>query len=175
VSEITHNEDLDREGSPTPRRVSNWQAATLRAGDDVTVHREKVPDDKVAFPGHGGMERLSGKVAYIYANLVASGNGEGTAGDPIKGELIECITDSDGRIVDGNERSLGALEDLAAAEDDSRTERPTHPIGDPGAKPGRYLEYRVVPDDSVDGYELDPDASSGKVFQTRLDARRFGL
>jgi hypothetical protein len=150
-------------------------AATLRAGDDVTVHREQVPDDKVTFLGYGGMERLSGKVAYIYADLVASGNGAGTAGDPIKGDLIEVITDSDGRIVNGNERKLGALEDLSAAKADARTERPTHPIGDPGAKPGRFVEYRIVPHDSVDGYELDPAASSGKLFQTRMDSRKFGL
>lgn len=173
--EITHTEDLAQMGSPTIRRVRDWQQATLRAGDDVTVYREKMPDDKIAFPGHGGTNKMVGKVAYLYAELLASGNGAGTAGDPIEGELIECITDSDGRIVDNNERTVGDLENLAEAANDPRTERPNHPIAEPGAKPGRYIEYRVVPDESVDGYELDPDASSGKLYQTRFDKSRFGL
>jgi hypothetical protein len=175
VSEITHNSDLAQLGSPTIRRVSNWQQATLRAGDDVTVFREKVPDDKVAFTGHGGRNKLVGQVAYLFAEVVASGNGAGTAGDPIEGELIECITDSDGRIVDGDERTIGDLQNLAEAANDNRTERPLHPIGDPGAEPGRYVEYRIVPEKSVDGYEINPDASSGKLYQTRFDKSRFGL
>lgn len=175
MSEITHNSDLAQLGSPTPRRVRDWDAATLRADDDVTVFREKIPDDKVAFAGHGGRNKLVGQVAYLYAELLASGNGAGAAGDPIEGELIECITDSDGRIVDNNERTVGDLENLAEAANDARTERPLHSIGTPGAKPGRYIEYRIVPDESVDGYELDPGASSGKLYQTRFDKSRFGL
>jgi len=154
--------DVDKK----PVKASAMEQTTLRAGDDVTVLREKRPDDKTQFWGHGGKTRDYGNLAHKFADLVASGNGTGTEGDQIEGDIIVAITDSDGRIL--AERQVGDIDTLAAAANDSRTERPLMPSYAPYLKQGRYREVIINADSASDGVELDPSASSARLWYSEF-------
>jgi len=143
-------------------KAEHLDQTTVRANDDVTVYRERRPDDKVQWFGHGGENRMSGNVAHKFADLVASGNEAGTAGDQIQGDLLVAITDSDGRIL--AERTVGDLQTLADAAADSRTERPLMPALAPYLKMGRYMEVIVNADQSSDGVEIDPANSNMRLW-----------
>jgi hypothetical protein len=147
---------------------SHLSQTELRAGDDVTLYREKRPDDKIQFWGHGDDSRMTGNSAHKYASVVASGNGAGTAGDQVQGDLIVAITDSDGRIK--AERTIGDLQELADAADDPRTERPLMEALAPFAEQGRYMEVIVNADEESDGVEVDPSASNARVWYSETSA-----
>lgn len=136
--------------------------ATVREGDDVTLYRERRPDDKTQWFGHGGENRMSGNTAHKYADLVASGDGSGTEGDQLQGDIIVAITDSDGRIL--AERQFGDSQELADAADDARTERPTQPAVGPVLGQGRYAEVIFNADAESDGAEVDPANSTARVW-----------
>jgi len=138
------------------------EQTTVREGDDVTLYREKRPDDKLQWVGHGGENRMSGNTAHKFAKLVASGAGTATAGDVLQGDLIVAITDSDGRIL--AERQLGDSQELADAESDARTERPTQPALAPYLTQGRYLEILFNADAESDGAEVDPANSTARIW-----------
>lgn len=149
-----------------PVKATHLSGETLRADDDVTVYREKRPDDKTQFWGHGGENREVGSTAHKYADLVASGNGTGTAGDQVEADVIVAITDSDGRIL--AERQVGDVATLADAANDPRTERPMMPALAPYAEQGRYMEVIINADSASDGVELDPSASSARLWYSEL-------
>lgn len=155
-----------RGGDKQSIKAEHLEAATLRSGDDITVYREKRPDDKLQWFGHGDDDRMNGSTAFKYADLVASGNGSGTAGDQIEGELIAAITDSDGRVL--AERTIGDLDTLADAAQDNRTERPPMPALAPYLTQGRYMELRINADQASDGVELDPTNSSQRVWYSQI-------
>lgn len=139
---------------------------TLTAGQENTVWAKQVQQDKKLFGGHGRSVRDYAE-AFIHAKLVASGNGDGTAGDIIDGDLVIAITDSDQRRV-LESHTVGNLGDLADAVDDSRTDRPVMAALAPFAKPGRHLEFRILPDAGSDGVELDPDASDARLYYSEV-------
>jgi hypothetical protein len=156
------------DANPKAVKGSHLEQTTLRAGDDVTVYREKRPDDKIQFWGHGDSNRMNGNSVHKYAELVASGGGAGTAGDAIQGDLIVAITDSDGRIK--AERNIGDLQELADAAADARTERPLMEALAPYAEQGRYMEVIVNADAASDGVEVDPSASNARVWYSETSA-----
>lgn len=137
---------------------------TLKAGTEVTVWSQQVPGDKVAWWGHGVEQRDYAK-AFTFLDLVASGNGTGTAGDAIEGNLVAVYTDSQQERVLA-ETTVDALGELADAKDDKRTDRPIFEAHGPHAKSDRYLELRVVAASGSDGVEVDPSASSGRTYYT---------
>jgi len=151
-------------------KASEMMQKELRANDDVTVYRERRPDDRVQWWGHGDENRNSGNSAHKYADLVATGNGSGdaAAGDQIEGDVIIAITDSDHRIL--AERKVGDVDDLADAADDRRTERPMMPAYAPYLEQGRYREVIINADEESDGDELDPDASSARLYYSETSA-----
>lgn len=143
-------------------KASHREQTTVREGDDVTLYRQRRPDDKVQWFGHGTEARDSGNSAHKFADLVASGGGAGTAGDALEGEVIVAITDSDGRIL--AERQLGDAQTLADAADDARTERPMMPALAPFLTQGRYMEVLFNADAASDGVEVDPANSSARIW-----------
>lgn len=166
-STLTFNRDLaETDADKKAIKAAHLSTETLRDGDDVTVYREKRPDDKLQWFGHGGKDKRSGNVAHKYAELVASGGGTGTAGDAIEGELIAAVTDSDGRVL--AERTVGDLDTLAAAASDARTERPTMAALAPYLTQGRYMELRINADAASDGVELDTANSSQRVWYSQV-------
>lgn len=160
---LIKNERLaEKDANKKSIKGANLSQTTVREGDDVTLYRERRPDDKIQWFGHGGEDRTSGNTAHKYADLVASGNGSGTAGDQLQGDIIVAITDSDGRIL--AERQLGDSQTLADAAADARTERPTQPAVAPYLEMGRYKEVIFNADAASDGVELDPSASSARIW-----------
>jgi len=149
-----------------PVKASHFDSVELRANQDTTVYRERKPDDKFQFWGHGGNNRQVGTTVHKYADLVASGNGTGDAGDQIEADVIVAITDSDGRIL--AERQVGDVSTLADAMDETRTERPMMPALAPYLEQGRYREIIINADEASDGVELDTTESSARFWYSEL-------
>lgn len=163
VRTIEKDKNLYDAGSQRTVRASHLQAATLSGGEEAVIFDEQIANDKLAWFGHGGENRLTEVVKHIHADLVASGNGSGTAGDSLAGDLVAVITDSKGRDVLAR-GEIDDLESLAEAAADPRTERPSMPAMSPYAKPARRIQFRIFADDTVDGFELDPDASDARLY-----------
>ncbi|WP_380681091.1 hypothetical protein [Salinigranum sp. GCM10025319] len=154
-------------GQAKPLDASDLEQKTVVAGTEVTVYSKQVPNDKLFYWGYGGKNRQAADTKFMFADLVATGNGDGTAGDPITGDLIVAITDSDQNRVLAS-WTLGALGELADARGDDRTERPVQFALDPYAKPGRHIELRVKAKASSDGYEIDNTEDPGTASSARL-------
>ncbi|RDZ41606.1 hypothetical protein C5B89_06600 [Haloferax sp. Atlit-47N] len=164
---LSYNEDLaELDGDVRPIRGSDLDQETLKAGAEVTVYREKVPQDKDLWFGAGGKDRASADSSPMHADIVASGNGSGTAGDTIGGTLYAAITDSDGRAL--YTRKLGDLELLSEFASESPTERPLMYSLAPYAMPGRFVEFRIDADANSDGKEIDPAASNVMLYRSAL-------
>ncbi|RYJ12750.1 hypothetical protein ELS19_01370 [Halogeometricum borinquense] len=154
------------EGQKRSVVASELDQVTLTAGQENTIWAKKVAQDKALFAGHGPEVRDYAK-AFIHSKLVASGNGAGTAGDVIDGDLIVAITDSEQRRVIAS-YVIGNLGDLADALTSDRTDRPVMAAIAPYAKPGRHLEFRVFPSPGSDGLELDPAESDARLYYSEV-------
>lgn len=140
---------------------------TVKAGTEVTVWSKQVAQDELLFHGHGPEQRERAD-AFVGLDLVASGNGAGTAGDDINGDVILAITNSAQNRVLASVTfdSLSQLRDSLA---ESRTDRIVEPTMAPFGKPGRHLEVRIDATAGTDGYEIDPSASSGQLYYSQVD------
>jgi hypothetical protein len=164
VRDIKTDRRLYKAGQKRTVREGDFEAdATVREGEECVIYDEQIAQDKVAWFGHGGENRLTEVVKHIYCDLVAAGTGTGVAGDPVKGDLVAVITDSKGRNVLAR-GEIDDLETLAAAADDSTTERPAMPAMSPWAKPGRRLQFRVFGAAASDGVVIDPAASRALLY-----------
>lgn len=159
---LERNQALYDQGDKHPVGAGDLDQDTVKVDTEVTVFQEEILEGEVAWFGAGSHEREVAE-AFIFASLVASGAGAGTAGDPITGDLMAVITDSRGKRVLA-ETTVDSLGELADAEADSRTDRPIQEALGPYAKPGRHLEFRVVADAASDGMEIDPAASSARLY-----------
>lgn len=158
-----------------PDWYDQGQHVTVTSGDlkqvelgenDTTIYADEIPQDKRLHHGHGGEERDHARAKFWKMELVASGNGAGTAGDVIDaGDLIGVITDSKQRRVevDGRLESIGELQEAVT---DDRTDRPMVPAQAPRGSPGKFLEYRVDVPAKYVGYEVDPAASTARLYHT---------
>lgn len=164
AADLTRRPDLYNRGDKRTIFAEDFEQETVKADTEVTVWEKEVANDKIAWFGHGSHVREIAE-AFAYCNLVASGNGAGAAGNAIEGELVLAVVDSEQRRV-LRDVTLDNLGELADAENDERTERPVMEALAPYAKPGRYLELRVVSTSSSDGYEIDPSASSSRLYYT---------
>ncbi|SFH07472.1 hypothetical protein SAMN04488063_0097 [Halopelagius inordinatus] len=154
-------------GNARPLNADDLDAETLKADTEVTVYSKEVANDKLLFWGAGGKNRQSADTKFMFADLVASGAGTGTAGDPIRGELLAAITDSDqNRVLEWV--SLGDLSELSDARNDDRTDRPVMYALAPYAKPGRHIELRVRASSSSDGVEVDNTENPGTASSARF-------
>jgi len=131
-------------GSSNPKFIGgdHLDNATLQAGEWITIWSDMVAADTVEFWGFGPRNRKAANASFAYCELVASGNGDGAAGDNIdKGQLRFAIVDSTGD--DVRRRTYGDLGDLTDAQSDSRTERPMNAELQPGASEDKKLELQV--------------------------------
>lgn len=167
MADLQKNPGLYDVGEKFTVTAEDLTGATLNADTEVTVWSKQIPQDKVGFFGHGPEDRRMAE-AYIYAKLVASGNGTGTGGDAINGELVAAITDSEQRRVLAS-MTVDALGELADAESSERTDRPVFAALAPFARAGRHLEFRIVANSSSDGVELDnaPANSSARLYYSQ--------
>lgn len=151
-------------GEKKPVTATDFDQVTI-GSNETTVWSTPVPGDKVAWFGAGSHVRELAE-AFVYCDLVASGNGTGTAGDAIEGELVAVYTDSEQRHVLAS-TSVDSLGELSDAVEDTRTDRPVMEAQGPHANPERHLEFRVLPADSATGKEVDPDASSARLYYSQ--------
>jgi hypothetical protein len=156
-------------GSKKSIRASDFDQDTLKAGTEVTVWQKQVNDDQFLYHGYGVARRAAAE-AFVFLDLVASGNGTGTAGDNIDGDVVLAVTDSEGDRVLASV-TFESLEELRDTANDERTERVIEAAmtaqGDV-AGPGRNLEVRIEAESASDGYEIDPDASTGKLYYGKI-------
>ena len=155
-------------GDKVPIDAADFDQDTLKAGTEVTVWSRQVAQDEILLHGHGPHQREMAE-SFVGLDLVASGNGTGTAGDNIQGQVILAITNSDGTRVKADKEfdSLAQLRDALA---EPRTDRIVEELMVPYAKPGRNLEVRIRASGASDGVEIDPSASSGNLYYTQIDA-----
>lgn len=149
---------LASRGRRKPVKGGDLDNATLNAGNEVTIWSKQVNADNRLWWGHGTNNRERGPHAFIYAQLFANGNGTGTDGDALVGELVAVITDSDQKDVIAR-REVGDLETLADAQSDNRTERPLFPSLAPYATEDKHIELRVNADSGSDGAEVANDSN----------------
>lgn len=145
-------------------------APTLRQGEFVPCLSKRVPKDTVLAVGFGTDERNSGRSAFGYVNVVASGDGTGAAGDLCTGILWYRIRDTRNRRTK-EDTPTGDVADLADAEEDSRTERPMQPVMEPAGRPDQFVQMGIVADANSDGYVVDPSASSVRQYLTDIQIR----
>ncbi|MFC3476112.1 hypothetical protein [Halobacterium litoreum] len=159
---------------PDPRYFNIGEKKTVTSDDlqqvtigenETTIFSKMVPGDKVAWFGHGQEDREYAK-AFIYADLVASGNGTGTAGDAIEGELVAVYTDSEQRHVLAS-TTVDSLGELSDAKADTRTDRPVFEAHGEHANPERHLEFRILPNSASTGMEIDPSASEARLYYSQ--------
>lgn len=154
------------DGSKRAIKASHLNGSeTLREGQKIVVYDEQVPSDKIRWFGYG-MEGMPMGVARMYAQLVASGDGDGTAGDAVDADLRLRLTDSTGDNIIAS-RELGDAGTLADAANDERTERPKLPALGPGGQGDRRLQIVVNADAASDGVQIDPSASSARFWYTQ--------
>ncbi|ELZ87492.1 hypothetical protein C453_04039 [Haloferax elongans ATCC BAA-1513] len=165
---LVYNTNLANVGNSKPVKGSMLEQTTLRAGNEIVVYEQTCPADKYLFWGFGHQNKQAGNASHIYAQLKATGNGAGSAGDAIKGDLVAVITDSEGRDVH-HRYNVGDLETLADAASDPRTERPIMPALAPIAREDQRIQLRVIADPESDGVEVDPSASSARIFYGKLN------
>lgn len=165
-SELWKAPSLYGVGDKEPITPGEFQQETVKANTEVTVWSKQVGQDQRLFHGHGREDREYAE-AFVGLDLVASGNSAGTADENISGKVVLAITDSDQRrvLASATYDSLGQLRDALA---ENRTNRLVENAMQPFAKPGRHLEIRIEADAGADGYEIDPAASSGVLYYTRV-------
>jgi hypothetical protein len=165
---LVEDRTLYSKGSKEPIAAGDLEKTTIPAGRETTVWAKQVGQDQLLWHGNGPEQREFA-TAFIGLDLVATGNGngDGTDGDAIQGDVILAITDSDQRRVLASV-TLDTLAQLRDALDESRTDRIVEAALGPYAKPGRHLEVRIDGNASSDGYELDPVDSTGNLYYTRL-------
>lgn len=164
---LTPSEKLARyDGSRRAIKAGHLRGdETLRQGQKIVVYDEKVPSDKTRWFGYG-LEGLPMGVARMYAELVASGDGAGSAGDAIEGDVRVRVTDSTGDNIIAS-RELGDLGTLADAANDERTERPKLPALGPGGSGDRRLQVVINADEPSDGVQIDPTESQARFWYTQ--------
>lgn len=156
-------------GSKESIPASAFEQETLKAGVEVEVWSKKVNDDQTLYHGYG-VENRDYASAFVGLDLVASGNGSGTAGDDIEGDLVLGVTNSEGdRILASTTYdNLGELRDSLTESRSDRLIEPAHTANGDLAGPGRRLVLLVNADSGSDGVEIDPSASSGKMYYGKV-------
>jgi hypothetical protein len=153
-------------GDKEPIPAGQFDQDTLKAGTEVVLWSKQVGNDQRLFHGHGREDREYAE-AFVGLDLVASGNGTGTDGDKIQGELVLRITDSDQRRVLAS-MTLDTLQQLRDSLAESRTDRIIEAALAPFARPGRHIEVAVDADPGSDGAEVDPADSTGTLYYSRV-------
>lgn len=167
MTQLSKNREMYRWGDKVPIPASQFEQDTLKAGTEVVLWSTQVGNDQILFHGHGREDRQYAE-AFVGLDLVATGNeAAANAGDLIQGEVVLRITDSDQRRVKAS-MTLDTLSQLRDALDEARTDRIIEMALGPFAKPGRHLEVCVDADPASDGYEVDPAASSGNLYYSRV-------
>ena len=164
--DLSYNSNLAGAGSKETIRAGDLDQDTLKQDTEVTVYQHPVADDQRLYHGYGVRDSRYA-TGFVGLDLVASGNGAGAVGDAIQGDVILAITDSEGKRVLSSV-TFESLEELRDSLAESRSERRVEPAMAPFARPGRNLEIRVDADAASDGVEIDPDASSGKLYYGKI-------
>jgi len=161
-NQLYYDPRLVNQGSKEAIRAGDMDQDTLKQDTEVTVFSETVADDQVLYHGYGAQQRDRAE-AFVGLDLVASGNGAGSAGDEITGDVVLALTDSQQKRVLASQ-TFEDLDELRDSLAETRSDRVVEPALAPFARAGRVLEVRIEADANSDGVEIDPDASSGKLY-----------
>jgi hypothetical protein len=160
--ELVRAPDWTSAGDKEPIPAGEFYATSVKADTEVTVWDEQVGQDQRLLHGHGPREKSYAE-AFVALDLVDD------AGNDIDGKLVLAITDSDQRRVLAS-TTFESLGQLRAASNQDRTDQIVEDILGPYAKPGRHLEIRVEATPGSDGATIDPAASKGNLYYTRVSA-----
>lgn len=152
-----NKEYLHPESQPKFVRGEDLDNVTLKKNEYVTIWSSTVSADTAEFWGFGPRNRDAANASFAYAELLASGNGTGSDGNQISGQLRFAIVDSTGD--DVRRRVFGDLDDLADGESDNRTDRPMSAELQPAASEDKSLELQVKVDSAQDGVEVASDSN----------------
>jgi hypothetical protein len=169
--QLSYDQRAAGAGSKESIRAGDLDQDTLKGGEEVTVFSKQVNDDQALYHGYGVRSREFAE-AFVGLDLVASGNGTGAAGDKIDGDVVLAVSDSEGDRVLAS-TTFESLEELRDSLDESRSDRivePAHTADGDIAGAGRRLEIFIEADASSDGYEIDPSASSGKLYYGKIQS-----
>lgn len=161
-NQLYYESDLVNQGSKEAIRAGDFDQDTLKEDTEVTVFAETVADDQFLYHGFGARQRDRAE-AFVGLDLVATGGGTGSSGDAITGDVVLAITDSQQKRVLASQ-TFEDLDELRDSLAETRSDRVVEPALAPFARPGRVLEVRIEADAASDGVEIDPAASSGKLY-----------
>ncbi len=153
--QLSHSMGLMGVGRKETITSDELEGNTVAGGQEVTVFSQQVQDDQRLYHGYGPQVRNR-------ANGFVDLNVQSDAGNPIQGDVILAITDSEGRRVLAS-TTFDTLQELRDSEAESRSDKRIEPALAPFATSGRNLEVRIEADASSDGDVVDPAASSGKL------------
>ena len=151
------NRYLHPQASPRFISGADLDNVTLQSGEWVTIWSDTVKADQLLFWGFGPRNREAADASFSFVELLANGNGTGTDGDQISGQIRFSVTDSTGD--DLRRRVYGDLDDLQDAKSESRNDRPMNPELQPAAREDRNLELQVKVAGSQDGVEVASDSN----------------
>ena len=166
---LTSSNDLGQADVGTKRtiRASHLNdSVEMNAGNEVTLYSRQVPADKLYAHGFGPSDRRAGQTAYAKADL------RDDEDNPIEGEVVLAITDSEQRHVVAD-REYDDLENLREAVEDDRTDRPVQQVFTPAAREDQHIELRIRADSESDGATFDRENSEIKLYFT--DIRRSAV
>lgn len=159
---------MTRQQFKTAQRVRAGDLSQTTLREDAYVVLEDIESDNVHFYvhgyGRGSTENPSLKFAEL--DLVASGNGTGSAGDAIEGELREVVYHDEEH--ERIKRVNGKYE-LDELRNPARSEGVPVPEASVGAREDEHVVLEVKTTSGSDGVELDPTASSGSIPYTQIE------
>lgn len=161
--QLSYDERAAGVGSKETIRASEFDGKILSDGEEITVWTEPVNQDQLLYHGYGVRARGFAE-AFTGMDLVNA------AGNPIDGDVVIAVENSEG------DRTLASttfesLEELRDSLEETRSDRiveAAHTAEGDLAGPGRQLAVYIVADSSSDGDEIDPDASSGKMYYGKV-------
>jgi hypothetical protein len=150
-------------GSKETIRATEFDGATLAAGEEITVYRQSVAQDQLLYHGYGVRERDFAE-AFVGLDIVDS------AGNPVQGDVVLAVENSEG------DRTLASttfesLEELRDSLNETRSDRVVEAAMTADgnlAGPGRQLVIYIDADADSDGVTIDPSASSGKLYYGKV-------
>lgn len=160
--ELQYDQRAADVGSKETIRPGEFSAKTLSAGEEITVWTEEVNQDQLLYHGYGVRAR---EFAEAFVGLDV----QNAAGNDVTGDLHIAVEDSEGNEL--AETTFDDLDELRDSQAESRSDRivePAHTAEGNLAGAGRQLAIYLEADANSDGDEVDPGASSGKMYYGKV-------
>lgn len=149
------NEEKAKRGTRQTFTEDNISSATTVFEDTYRdLLRKQSTESAKFYLGHGMRSRDDPNLGYMYAELHATGNGSGAAGDDVDGTFRFIVyADSEREVpIVGPSQDSRDMRDAVSA---NRTERPALPLNLPGAGKDKEIAVQFQAASGSDSVEVD--------------------